>query len=414
MLAQQHPVCISGAGIAGMAAALALAGKGFRVQLFEKAAQPSEIGAGVQIGPNATTQLKKWDVLDTIYNHAVEPQYLTLGDGTSGKSRVSIDLYNTAWKRWGGANAQEHSPYFTIHRADLQNALYEKVKQNPLIECFFAHEIVFHSGSLKAGFSLEVSHGEAIETIPASLLIGCDGVWSKMRERLGEKSVFSGYVAWRALINTNDLPPSFSGLVNPQAVTAWMGAKGHFITYPLRKGKVFNFVLITKGENVGELWEKKGDTTKLLHHFKGWNAALTDIIKAGDWTYWPLFQMPAARFLGPNDEIFLGDASHAVTPFAAQGAAMAFEDAAALAETLAQQDTPPLQALKPFEAERQKRLETVSRRGDFNRFVYHASGPAALARNLVMKLRPSERFLSDLDWLYDYDSTAFVKEKITA
>ncbi|AQS41513.1 MAG: Salicylate hydroxylase [Candidatus Tokpelaia hoelldobleri] len=411
MIAPQQPVCISGAGIAGMAAALALAGKGVKVQLFEKATQLSEVGAGVQIGPNATAQLNEWGVLDSVYTHAVEPEHLALRDGTSGKSLVEMDLYNTAYKRWGIADEQQRSPYFTIHRADLQSALYEGIKQDPLIDCRFGHEIVSYSGSAEAGFSLEVSHGETTETIQAPLLIGCDGVWSKMRARLGEKSVFSGYVAWRATIDATSLPLSFLNLINRQAVTAWMGPEGHFVTYPLRKGKIFNFVLITEGENIGETWSKKGDTAKLLHYFKGWNTALADIIKAGGWTWWPLFKMPTVRFLGPDNEIFLGDASHAVTPFAAQGAAMALEDAAALAETVVRQDVPLLQALKLFDTERQKRLKAVARRGDFNRCVYHASGPVAFARNLVMKLRPADSFLSDLDWLYGYDSTAFVKEK---
>lgn len=412
MIAQQQPVCISGAGIAGMAAALALASKGIRVQLFEKATQFSEVGAGVQIGPNATARLNDWGVLNPIYDYAVEPERLALRDGTSGKSLIAMDLSATTQQRRGIADKQQRSPYFTIHRADLQNALYEGVKQNPLIECRFGHEIVSYSGSVESGFSLQVSYSETTETIQTPLLIGCDGVWSKMRALLGEKSVFSGYVAWRATIDTTGLPLSFLNLIDRQAVTAWVGPKGHFVTYPLRKGKVFNFVLITEGKNIGETWSKKGDTAKLLHYFKSWNTALTDIIKAGDWTYWPLFKMPTVRFLGPGNEIFLGDASHAVTPFAAQGAAMAFEDAAALAETLTRQDVLLLQSLKFFDSERQKRLKAVARRGDFNRFVYHASGPVALARNLVMKLRPPDSFLSDLDWLYGYDSTAFVKEKI--
>jgi len=397
-------IYIAGAGIAGMSAALALAAKGMRTTVLEKTASLDEVGAGLQLAPNATSLLRKWGLLDSLYAYAVESEGIALKNGHSGATLVPMDVQTASRKYW-------KAPYITIHRADLQKILKAAIEQNPLIELRTGHEIISCRRSGDTGFEAEVINGTQRETLSGALLLVCDGVWSRLRANLAERAAFSGYIAWRATLDSEQVPSCFQAACGPKTVSAWMGKTGHFISYPLRGGKSCNFVAITRGDNPGPTWSQKGDKSALLACFRQWQPVIGDLVShVESWTYWPLFQMPFARFTGPSGEVYLGDASHAVTPFAAQGAAMAIEDAAALAEALAVTHLPRAQALTLFERERSTRLKAVARRGDFNRFVYHASGPIALARNLAMKVRPAEKFLTDLDWLYGYDATRFISE----
>jgi len=401
---EQKQVHIAGAGIAGMSTALALAAKGIKAILLEKAPRPDEVGAGLQLAPNATCLLRAWGVLDNLYDHAVEPDGIDLKDGTSGKTLMHMNVQAISRKRW-------KAPYITVHRADLQTALKTAIDKNPLIDFKTGYEITSCSGSSNSGFEAEIIQGKIREKISGLLLASCDGVWSQMRANLSEQAVFSGYVAWRATLALEEIPATFLQTNGLKTVGVWTGKNGHFVAYPLKNGKVYNFVAIIHGQNPGPVWSKDGDNSILLDSFRDWYPAITDVINhVRQWTFWPLFKMPFPRFLGPSGEIFLGDASHAVTPFAAQGAAMAIEDAAAFAAALSDINLTRAEALALFKDERCKRLKAVARRGDFNRFVYHVSGPLAFARNLVMKIRPAEKFLTDLDWLYGYDATRFLPE----
>jgi len=394
-------VYIAGAGIAGMSAAVALAAKGISVTLIERNSCLDEVGAGLQLAPNATSLLHAWGVLESLYDHAVEPDGIALKNGRTGRTLVHMDVQAISRKRW-------KAPYITIHRADLQTALKTEIDRNPLIDFKSGYDLISCSGSPATGFETEIMHDKTAGKISCPLLVCCDGVWSRMRANLSENAMFSGYIAWRATLVVEELPPEFFQVNGPKTVGAWMGENGHFVIYPLKGGRVFNFVAITRGQTSGPAWSKNGDTDTLLNSFDGWHPAITGVIRhARQWTFWPLFKMPFPRFLGPSEEIFLGDASHAVTPFAAQGATMAIEDAAALAAALSSVSLPRRKALSLFKSERCKRIKAVARRGDFNRLVYHASGPLAFARNLVMQARPAEKFLTDLDWLYGYDATEF-------
>ena len=149
----------------------------------------------------------------------------------------------------------------------------------------------------------------------------------------------------------------------------------------------------------------KGDSAALIRSFSGWSQAVSDVLQAApQWTFWPMFEMPEPKLVVDKRLILLGDASHAMTPFAAQGAAMAIEDAASLAAHLSPEQSDHSAALAAFEKQRLARIAKVARRGKLNRFAYHASGPVALGRNIMFKMRKPEDFLRDLDWLYQYDA----------
>lgn len=399
-------IAIIGGGIAGMTAALALAKQNIPSVLYEKSAVLQEVGAGIQLAPNATRLLRNLGLENALEAQAAEPDFINLSNADNGKILLHLPIKTLAEQHW-------RAPYLTIHRADIQKILKQAADAEPLINFVSGAAIEKISGNAQTGFALHLASADGQNAAQADYIFCCDGVWSRSRAALcGEEAVFSSYTAWRATLAREDMPAEFFQNGGGNCVSAYMSKNSHFIIYPLRKGALYNLVIVTKGENIGKTWARAGDKTQLLRLFSGQSALLRRLIEATpEWTFWPLFQMPSCRFLSKDGAIFLGDAAHAVTPFAAQGAAMAIEDACAAAVILAAGFAGKDQAklavnLQIFDAIRQKRLKAVAARGDFNRFIYHLSGPAALARNIAMRLRPQKRFLDDLDWLYAYDAVA--------
>jgi len=394
-------ILIAGAGVAGLSAALELAARGWNIRLIEKAESLSEVGAGLQLAPNAMRHLERLGVASRLSALAVTPQALYLMDGRKARPLMEMKLGDKAYERW-------HHPYVVCHRADLQSALLDACREQPGIEISLGAEITSHrveNGTVAA----TIRHGNSEQPADAAYLIACDGVWSAERSKAGfSKARFSGHIAWRTTLAASALPASFlNAMPERKAVSAWLGNKAHFIAYPVKGGSFFNFVAITTGENPGEVWSRTGDPARLRSSYADWSAPVRDVLAATyEWTYWPLFEMADAQFVGPARTIFLGDASHAVTPFAAQGAAMAIEDAAALAQALDGSDREA--GLMRFDAARKARIAAVAKRGQLNRFAYHATGIFALGRNTLFAMRSPDSFLKDLDWLYGYDAVAAI------
>lgn len=406
---EQSPIIVGG-GIAGLSTALALAHKGIASTIIEKCKQLETIGAGIQLTPNATSILAHWKLLNKLTEVAIIPDFLELKDGISLKTRLHAHLINLTEKYW-------KAPYMTIHRAALQKILYNAVIENPLIQ-YKAGETIISSTHSATNIKITTTKTDTAtkQLYSTPLLIGCDGVWSTLRQQspFYEKASFSGFIAWRATTTCDNLPQSFrSSLHNMKTITAWMGPNNHLVVYPLQSSeKIFNFVAITHGENSREGWAHKGDKEKLKSLFKDWNSKILQIFDHIDeWRYWPLFHMKQNRFLGLERQVFVGDCAHAALPFAAQGAAMAIEDAATLAEALSLKDLSLTKALSLYEKTRTPRLEKVKKRANFNRLSYHATGPIAIARNFMMKIRTPESIMSSLHWLYRYDAINSIKNR---
>ena len=401
--ARSRQIVIAGAGIAGLTAALAFAVRGYPVRVFERAPRLDEVGAGIQLSPNATRILDRLGVLPGLRHTAVRPDAVVLRDASDLTELGRVQLGAAAEWRW-------KAPYLTAHRADLQSALLAHVAREPgiqLVTGATVRDVTLHP----LGVTASVEIAGRINQTAGMLLVGADGVWSDMRRLVGgeTKSRFSGQVAWRRTIRAES--PAGSSLARigiGGVVTAFLAPGFHLITYPVRAGAALNLVAFTHGNAIGETWSGKMDTQVLKHAMRRTAPELAKLADdAGEWTVWPIHTArQGTPWTAPGGIALIGDAAHAMTPYAAQGAAMAIEDGETLAGHVLAKPDSVAAALAGWEKERRKRIERVARRGNFNRFAWHATGPVAVVRNFVLKARPPEKLATGLDWLYGWKPPA--------
>ena len=390
---------VVGGGIGGLAGALACARAGIEVDLFERAAEFSEVGAGIQLGPNVTAVLHGWGLKDALTNVAAFPARLQVRSATSGAELGVLTLGSVAQARYG-------FPYATIHRADLHALLLTALQLQTGVRLYV--------GSAAAGFvqhdpgvTLQMAGGREAH---GDLLVGADGLWSAVRQQLlhDGKPRATGHLAYRALVPQSSLPER----LRSQQVTAWLGPRLHVVQYPVRRGDWLNVVAIVHGRTLGdaENWDHSANAAELKRHMAATCAPLQDLIHAIEqWRLWPLSIRLPMR--GPHEQAqgrvaLLGDAAHPMLPYLAQGAGMAIEDAAELGRVLARdgatqplaraRDLPAL--LSQYAQRRWQRNARVQARAIRNGHIFHATGPMRWGRDTAMKLLGES--LLDLPWLY--------------
>lgn len=390
-------VLIAGGGIAGMAAALALARHGWSVTLCEESPAPGEVGAGLQMSPNAARVLRWLGVLDAVSARAFRPQAATMRDGITGARILRVPLAERAEGRWG-------APYLHVHRADLLAALTAAAN---------AAGVVIRGGTRVAshvvrpeGPVLRLADGEVLE---GDLVIGADGIRSVLRAEINgpEAPEFAGQIAWRGVIEADRLPP---GLVAPEA-TVWAGPGRHLVTYYLRGGALVNFVAVEERAGwTAEGWSAPGDPDELRRAFDGWHQNVTGLLEQVRSTFlWGLFTRPEQVRWAQGPVALIGDAAHPMLPFLAQGAAMALEDVAVLMRALQAHERIPA-ALLAYEARRWDRVTRVQQRSRANgRFFHHHPGGGLQGHwglvSAASRLVPGLA-VRQLDWLYGHDATA--------
>jgi salicylate hydroxylase len=386
-------IVVAGAGIGGLTAALALARQQYRVVVLERSEQLEEAGAGIQLSPNATHILSELGVSALLEPHVVVPDDISVS-AAGGNEIISIPVGGNAAFRYG-------APYWVAHRADLQAALLARVREVPDIALMLGTQLEDFAVHAK-GITAVTRRGVARLNEQAKALIGADGVWSTVRGRIfpDAQPQFSGYVAWRGTAATSALPREFSA----RRVRLWLGRDAHLVTYPLRGDARVNVVAIGTGQWNRPGWSEPGDPVELSRLFPAshWPPAVRWLIDAvEEWRRWALFEVATNEWTrGPV--ALLGDAAHAMLPFAAQGAAMAIEDAAVLGQCLAQQPTDIDAALLHYAAKRRSRIARIRRTAQQNGRIYHMSGPMAFARNTTMRLLGGARLMARQDWIYDW------------
>jgi len=394
---RSRSIIIAGAGIAGLTAAIAFARHGFSVQIYEQAPQLEAFGAGLQLSPNATHILRELGVLPDLLPYAVRPRAVELRDAATLKTLTAIQLGEAAEQRW-------KAPYLVVHRADLRSALLAVADRNDRIGLTTAARITGlqqHANWVEAS----VNSAGSVSEVSANMLVGADGVWSAVRNmvRTAASSRFTGELAWRTTIALDESAGKvFAAIGSSDSVTAFLHPRFHLIAYPISKGAKINLVAFTKGERIADNWSGNADIKILTQAMRNTSPKLQELVNsAGVWTAWPLHSVDPNGSWTADRVALVGDAAHAMTPFAAQGAAMAIEDAALLADYVAN-DGKLAKSLPLWERQRKERVNKVVRRGALNHLAWHAAGPVALARNLILKLRSPEQLAADLDWLYGW------------
>jgi len=387
-------VVIAGGGIGGLAAAFACARQGLPVQLLERAAQLTEVGAGVQIGPNVTRLLHAWGLSGALAKVAAFPKRLQARDAQTGQVLGSLPLGERAQALYG-------APYATIHRADLQGLLHEAVKSVGT-DVFLGHAVTDWQASTDG---LDV-HTHAGQSWQADALIGADGVWSAVRQQLlhDEPARFTGHLAYRALVAQADLPAH----LRSDEVTVWMGPRLHVVHYPVRGGEWLNVVAIVYGAKPeqADLWDAAGHAQALMQAMGVVSGAVGKnlherLASVPAWRQWALHDrtpLTSAREMAQGRVALLGDAAHPMRPYLAQGAGMAIEDAQVLAQCLAHGAGSTSERLQAYAHQRWARNARVQARAIRNGQVFHAQGVVAMGRNLSMRLM-GERVM-DVPWLY--------------
>lgn len=398
MAGRAGQIAIAGAGVAGLAAAIAFSRAGFCVRLFERAEKLQEVGAGLQLSPNATRILDRLGVLAVLSPLAVRPRMIDIRKASTLAPLAAVPLGEAAERRW-------RAPYLTAHRADLQAALLEVASRQDRIDIVTgaAASRIVATGD---GVTLTLDRAGQARDEPCLLAVGADGVWSRLRRAAGQggASRYTGYLAWRAM--ASPAAGSSGDIVAADRVSTFVHPGFHLVAYPVRAGAAVNLVAVTKSPATPEHWSSDADARSLVEAIAGAAPALVDLVlRAGPWTTWPIHEVAReGAWTDPAGMALIGDAAHAMSPYAAQGAAMAIEDAASLAACVQRSPADLAAALGTWEARRRRRVERVAARGRFNRFTWHASGPVALARDLVLSRRSSESLAADLDWLYGYDA----------
>jgi salicylate hydroxylase len=394
-MTSSRTVVVAGAGIGGLTAALALARNGFRVIVLEQAARLEETGAGIQLSPNAARTLIDLGLGDRLRSHVVAPAALRVFDGGSGREIVRMPLGETAEQRYG-------APYWVIHRGDLQAALAAAVEQyldvslllGMRMEDFVAHP----NGVTVSGRG----HG-AIADERGLALIAADGLWSASRRHIGypEPPRFAGRTAWRALVPAKDVEPEF----REPLIHLWLGPDAHLVHYPVKGGSVVNIVAIVPDSWNETGWSEPAGRAEIMARFPHalWAPQALGLLGVPDaWLKWALYdRRPLPRWTQESVAL-LGDAAHAMLPFLAQGAAMAIEDAAVLAQSLARTPDDPVGALRTYEAVRRPRAWKVQRAAAHNGTIYHQTGAKGALRNMAMRALGGKFLLRRYDWLYDW------------
>lgn len=377
---------VIGGGMAGLSAALVARRAGLQVTLLEQAEAFSEVGAGIQLGPNAVRVLHDWGLLPELRAVAAFPERLSVRDARSGGQLGGLTLGAAMQQRYG-------QPYATIHRADLHQILLRQLQGSGQVDCRLRQRLqAFEQDD--AGVRLRTEDGSRYQ---AGALLGCDGLWSRVRGQLlaDGAPVFSGDLAYRGLVPMAELPPE----LRCNQVTAWLAPGLHAVHYPVRAGTAMNVIVVVEGPIPPdpESWDQAAQAPQLRRALGPVHGDLDRLLQAvPDWRLWPLNARAPMR--GPQEHAqgrvaLLGDAAHPTRPYLAQGAAMALEDAWTLGQLLAQpgwrkgpaaQDIAWPGLLQALAQTRWRRNAWIQQRSRRNGQIFHAAGPLRWGRNLAM------------------------------
>jgi salicylate hydroxylase len=384
-------IAIIGGGIGGLAAAASLLRAGFDVQVYEQAKALGEVGAGINIGPNASRILHRFGIAQQLSRSGVRPQTFDQRRWDDGRYLLRSPLGDAVETTF-------NAPYYTLHRGDLHRAIAVAV---PTDRVHLGHR-----------FTHLVDHGDRVEahfengtSISADALIGADGIHSVVRHALfgPEKPRFTGCVAYRGLVRADRL----SHLDLETTTQIWMGPDRHFVHYFVSARKLVNFVAVTEEDSwLRESWVDRGEVADALAAFAGWHDQVLSIIGAAEETYkWGLFDRSPLPRWSVGRVTLLGDSCHPMLPFMGQGAAQAIEDAATLKGCLEKFSDDVPAALRLYERLRLPRASRLQGMSEINKTRFHLpDGQAQIARDAEMASGATDWSWAAIAWLYEHDA----------
>ena len=386
------PVIVAGGGIGGLAAALALVRQGFQVTVLEQAPEIGEIGAGIQLGPNAFHAFDALGVGDKARGRAVYTDYMVMHDAIDEYQVGKIETGEAFRKRFG-------NPYAVIHRVDVHLSLLEGAQETGKVE--------FHTNTRIVSFEQD----ETIKTVTAidqngkrwtgQALIGADGGKSVLRQQyVNDPPRVTGHVVYRAVVDRKDFPENLQW----NAASLWAGPKCHLVHYPLRGGEQYN-VVVTFHSRQQETWGvTDGSKEEVESYFQGISPKARQLIELPkSWKRWATADREPIGTWVFGRATILGDAAHPTTQYMAQGACMAMEDAVTLGEALRVTNKDWDAALALYQKNRVTRTARIVLSGREMGRLYHAAGVERLVRNSLWKGRSQERFYDAMEWLYGWN-----------
>jgi salicylate hydroxylase len=382
------PILVAGGGIGGLVTAFALARQGFAVRVFEQSPEFREVGAGIQLGPNIFRVLDKIGLKEAVLGDAHRPPAQEMRDALTGRLITRVPLDDAFVERFG-------QPYAVTHRADIHSVILNACLGNDLVK-LENNQCVDGFEDRGDGVMVTLASGERVH---GRALIGCDGMWSTIRERVvGDgKPRVSGHIAYRAVLKRSEVPDD---LWRPDVVL-WAGPRTHFVHYPLRRGELYNLVAVFHSDRYEEGWNTEGSTELLWQHFKGQRPEVMRMLERIEtWRMWVLCDREPVRNWSKGRVTLLGDAAHPMLQYLAQGACMATEDAVVLAEKVAASPDDLPAAFKAYERERYLRTGRVQIMARVYGDFYHARGVTAELRDLALAGRTAEQSYDGIEWLY--------------
>ena len=387
---QNLPVLVAGGGIGGLAAALALVRQGFRVQVLEQAAEIGEIGAGIQLGPNAFHAFDALGVGDKARSRAVYTDYMVMHDALDESEVGKIETGEAFRQRFG-------NPYAVIHRVDVHRSLLEGAQETGQVEFFTNTRIVKVEQEGDKVIAID-QNGKPWE---GQALIGADGGKSVVRQQfVNDPPRVTGHVVYRAVVDKKDFPENLQW----NAASLWAGPKCHLVHYPLRGGEQYNVVVTFHSRKQEEWGVTDGSKEEVESYFQGISPKARQLIELPKtWKRWATADREPIGTWVFGRVTILGDAAHPITQYMAQGACMAMEDAVTLGEALRVNNNDWTKALALYERSRVARTARIVLSGREMGRLYHAAGVERLVRNALWKGRSQERFYDAIEWLYGWN-----------
>jgi len=384
------PVLIAGGGIGGLASALALTRQGFKVKVLEQAPELGEIGAGIQLGPNAFHAFDALGVGEKTRSRAVYTDYMVMHD--------AIDEYQVGMIPTGEAFRQRFgNPYAVIHRMDVHTALLEGAQETGQVEILTSTRVTRIEQDANQVTVFD-QHGNAHS---GQALIGADGVKSVVREKfVNDQARVTGHVVYRAVVDKKDFPENLQW----NAASIWVGPNCHLVHYPLRGGEQYNVVVTFHSRETEEWGVRDGSKEEVQSYFEGIcpkARQLIDLPKS--WRRWATADREPIAQWSFGRATLLGDAAHPTTQYMAQGACMAIEDAVTLGEALRVHDNNWVKAFDLYQRARVARTARIVLSGREMGRIYHAKGVERLVRNDLWRGRSPERFYDAVEWLYGWN-----------